>query len=269
VSTFLYTRPSESLLPSATLTVNTGAADAGYPPANLVDGHPELPAKFTGTSGSWVADLGSAKRVDLAAVLHHNFMQALNVRLQGNAANTWGAPTLDQAFTIPARLADNFTVNVWLDLKTLFPVDANRTFQFWRLAIVGVNTAAVSVGEWLMYSTRRDFGERNIRKGSDRKLKRPSKVKRTDVNVRHVYDLGTTFRTCRVDIQPDDAYLAEFDTLFRDALGAFRPFLIVPHSSELDAWFVSIGEEFSWKREHLGYYPATVEFIEESRGLYP
>src|SRR3954465_12525835 len=116
MTTFIYGRPSESLLSGAlAVTVNTGGADSQYPAANLFDGHPEKPAKLTGTTGSWVAQFTAGQRVDLVALIHHNLAAGLDIKIQGNATNVWSAPTLSQAFTIPARLLDNFTVNVWLD----------------------------------------------------------------------------------------------------------------------------------------------------------
>jgi hypothetical protein len=268
---FLYTRASEDLISTATLTVNTGSGDSAYPPADLGDLRPEHPAKLTSTSGSFVADLGSAKVVEICAIIHGNFDAGTNVRLQGNATNTWGAPTVDQPFTIPARYADSFPVNVWLDLKTLIPSAGTRTLRFWRLISVSVQTNPIAIGEWVMYTTKRDLGVRNIQYGSLRDWYRPAIIHQTDLFARRIYDLGTTLRTCTITFQPEATVLAQIDTWYRDALGTMKPFLIVPDGGENDAWLVGFNDP-QWECVRVNppnYHTAQIKFQEFSRGLFP
>ena len=66
---------------------------------NIYDGNPAKPAKLTTTTGAWRWDFGGAKQLDVAAIIHHNLTAGLNVRIQGNATDAWGAPSLDQATT--------------------------------------------------------------------------------------------------------------------------------------------------------------------------
>lgn len=267
---FLYTRPSDNLLLGATLSVNTGTEDVAYPKANIHDLSAERPAKLTSTTGSWVADLGSAKRVDLTAIIHANLAAGLDVKIQGNATNTWGAPTVSQAFTIPARYADSFPVNVWLDLKTLIPNDGTRTQRYWRLLVNTANSAPIAVGEWRLENTRRDLGVRNISWGSTRSWRRPAVLHETELLVRRSYDLGTMVRTVEVETVATDVTLAEIDTWFRGALGIVKPFVIVPHSDENDAWMVGFtNPERPYVRRTRNVNTVTLEFQEFSRGLYP
>lgn len=270
MSTFLFTRPSENLARTATVTVNTGVEDAAYPKANIADHHPEKPAKLTGTTGSFVYNLGSAKRADLTCVGHHNLAAGVDLRLQANATDTWGAPTVDLGFTIPARYADNFTVNVWLNLATLLPSVGSRTFQFWRLLVNSANSAPVAIGEWLLYSQRRDLGVRNIKWGSERTMRRPATRHETDLLVRHTYDFGTTVRAVEVEIDPTDATLVDVQEWFRDAKGIADPFVIIPHKDETDAWIVTFDDpDQPYKRVKRNYNTATLRFQEMSRGLFP
>lgn len=52
--------------------------------------------------------------------------------------------------------------------------------------------------------------------------------------------------------------------------GAVKPFLIVPHSSENDAWFVTfIDQDLPYVRSRRNYNTGTLEFAELSRGLFP
>lgn len=267
MSTFLYTRPTERL--TGVVSVNTGVEDSAYPKANLDDSDPSKPAKLTGTTGSFVRDFTIATQVDVACICHHNLDAGLDVKLQANATNAWGAPTLSQAFTIPADYADSFPVNVWLNLKALFPTAGNRTFRYWRLLVNAANSAPVAIGEWLMYSTLRDLGVRNVKWGSERTWKRPAIIQETDLLVKRSYSHGTHVRGVRVDIDPTDTVLTEVDAWYRSAAGAVTPFLIVPHIDETDAWFVTfVNTEQSYTRERRNYNIAQLEFQELSRGLY-
>jgi len=271
VSTFLYTRPSDNVGKLGAIAVNTGTGNTAYPAANLIDDRPDIPAKLTGTTGSWVNDLGSAKRIDFVPIINHNLDAGLEVRLQANATNAWGGPTLNDTFTIPAKLADNFRSNVFLNLTTLHPVAADRTFQFWRLIVVGVNSAPVSIGEWPLYGELRNFGVANIQRGSTRRIRRPSLLQRTPGQVRHIYDLGTTLRTVQCEALNDWTTMQAIDAWYRDAQGIAKPFTIVPNVNDDDAWFVSFtDQELSVTRivppEHNS---VTLEFEELARGLFP
>lgn len=270
MANLVYTRTSDNQARAATITVNTGTEDTAYPSANLADHQPEKPARLSTTTGSWVFDMGSATRLDFAAIIHHNLTPGLEVRLQGNASNVWTSPTLNQAFTIPAVYADFFPPNPWLNLKTLVPIAANRTFQFWRLVIVGSNALPISIGEVVLASTLRDLGIRNISWGSERMWRRPAVLHETDLLVRHTYDFGTTVRAVTVETQATDVTLREIETWYRDAQGIAKPFMIVPLSSENDAWMVSFVEpQQQYQREYLNVNTATMIFQELSRGLYP
>lgn len=267
---FWFTLPSDNLAKNAAIAVNTGAEDPAYVATNLIDDRADVPAKLSNTSGSWVIDLGAAKRVDFVPLINHNFDAALNVRLQGNAANAWGAPTLDQPFTIPANYADSFKANVWLNLATLLPVAGDRTFRYWRLVVVGVNSANVAIGEWPLYGVVRNFGVANIQRGSTRRIRRPAILQRTPGGIRHVYDIGVTTRSVSVEVLNDLTTMRLIDQWFRDAAGIAKPFTIVPNYTEDDAWFVAFTtQEQAYTRivspEHNS---ATLEFEELSRGLY-
>lgn len=267
-STFLYGRPSDSLIPLSVATVNSGVEDPMYLAANIFDGQPEKPAGLLTTSGSWVFDQGVAKRVDLVAVIHHNFDPGLAVQVQLHTANAWGAPDVSQALTIPAKYADLYPVNAWLDLATLIPVDANRTRRYIRLNISGVNSKPLKVGEFLAYGTKRTL---DIEWGSSRGLERPAVVHDTDYLIQRVYPFGVSGRTLQADVAaPTDAVISELDTWFRDADGVARPFLVVPHTADPDSWFVRFANtKKAYKRSRMNFNAATIEFKEAGRGLYP
>jgi len=265
MSNFLYTRPTERL--AGTLAVNSGVVDSAYLPANLDDGFPHKPAKLTGTTGSWTRDLGSALQVDFCAVFHHNLAAAVDLRLQGHTSDAWGGPDVNLAFTVVAAHADGFTKNVYIDLTGLLSA-AGRTKRWWRLLVNSANTSAVAVGEWAMYSAVRNFGVRNISKGSDRTTRRPALTHETELLVKRSYDLGTTIRGVKVTAESTDLTLADIDAWHRSSSGGVKPFTIVPNKDEDEPWFVTFqAEDLAWKRENRNYNPLSLEFQEVSRGL--
>lgn len=68
-----------------------------------------------------VFDLGSARSVYYCAIIDHNFTSGATVKIQGNASDSWGAPSVDVTLTI----ADAITYN-W---------STAQTYRYWRLSI--------------------------------------------------------------------------------------------------------------------------------------
>jgi hypothetical protein len=275
---FYYCRWSDNLARTAGKTVNTGTEDAGYPASNLSDDLPQRPAKLTTTAGSWLFDCGTEVAPELFCVIHHNLQSGSTAWLQASASTSFTSPALNIAVPIIAANADKFPVNLKVDLKLLYPFTLDRTYRYWRFVVAG-NSVPVAVGEIVLSAKRRDLTVRNIKRGSDRLLRRPAVIHDTELLVRHAYDLGTTIRGCSVEIQPSDATLKEVETWFRDAT-ATRPFIIIPYypdptggySSALDddPWLVTfLNQDQPYKREFRNYNTLTIPFQELSRGLYP
>ena len=140
----------------------------------------------------------------------------------------------------------------------------------WRLIVVGTNALPISIGEVVLASTLRDLGIRNIKWGSERMWRRPAVLHETDLLVRHTYDFGTTVRAVTVEVQATDVILRDIETWYRDAQGVAKPFMIVPLTSENDAWMVSFVEpQQQYARSFLNVNTTTMIFQELSRGLYP
>ena len=74
---------------------------------------------------SLVFDLGSAQEVKAAAVYGHNISSGGTVKIQGNTADAWGAPALEE--TIAWRTG---TLHRYL-------TSATKTYRYWRLLIEG------------------------------------------------------------------------------------------------------------------------------------
>lgn len=242
MSKLQYIRPSDNtigtLLASA-FTVESGGEDAAFPAENIGDLNVAKPAKLTSTTGRWEVDVGVATLFDVAALVHHNFDVALNVRLQANSvAATWGAPPLDVAFTIPAFDLDRFSINPFLDLTGVSP----RTFQFWAVQIAAANTEFPALGQLILGTSLRTFG-RNVQRNSNEEEILPTRSNTTDLGVPWFYSLGSKWRT------RDAAFLrggsgvdfALFQSLVRDANGNAKAWLEIPDPSVNDARWVRFG----------------------------
>lgn len=217
----VYGHYSENVAPNATVTVQSGTEDPDYLAANLVDLNPSKPAQLTGTTGAWLLDWGAAQRVDWVLLPMHNLDAALNVRVQMNATDSWGAPTVDAAIVIPTYREDGLPVGSWLDLTAAGGYSASG-FRYLRLVVVGANSAAVKVGEFLTFSRKRTLNP-NISWGAQAPEQRLAQVNQTDAGVKMMYDLGTTLRTFRGELDTTDAGLAAVRSWWRDSRGPIFP----------------------------------------------
>lgn len=129
-TTFIYNRPSDNLIAtlSPTITVETGTADSDYGVDNLGDFSDEgigQPLLLEETEGAVLIDWGVATAVPLF-VLWTNADEGLALRIQGNATNSWGSPSLDYELTAPAKRRNGYTVKLWADLRAVAGYGAYR-----------------------------------------------------------------------------------------------------------------------------------------------
>jgi hypothetical protein len=261
----IYNRYSDNLAPSATITIETGTAATGYDPENIADGDAAKPSKLNETSGAWLFDFGTATEIAIAALFHHNFEAGLDVRLQANASNSWGAPSLEVSFVIPAWRVDRFPGQPWIDLTGQ---DAFGAYRYWRLLVAGTNAVALAVGElWLGAVVRRlnpDFAQ-----GRSSALDQPIIEHKTAYR-RLRTPLSTTIRSISGTIPPttDTVAQAVIDWI-TDAGG--RPFLFIPDATLNEAWLalhLTTRHQIEALLDHdASTFPLSLE--EDGRGLEP
>lgn len=247
-------------------TVTASPADTDYPAANLVDLNPAKPAKLSATSGRFIWDFGSARRVDIVALIHHNLTAGLDVRIQGNATNAWTSPTFNQAITIPAYRNDGYPRNPWLDLTGLSGYSVSG-FRYWSVGIIGTNGANVAIGDvWLGSSIRRL--DPNISWPARRTLDRKLIEHKTDHGVCNVYDLGVTVRTFSADLDTTDDQGEALLAWWEGTKGRTFPFLIIPDGTLNSAWLVRWAQSMNdMSFTHIDRNQSRLEFEEVSRGL--
>lgn len=112
-----------NLFDLAAATVTAGSEAADLPVANLQ--HPHRTKVYrTGTSAAaeWVkVDLGAAHAVQAVILLDHTLTAGDTlIKLQGNASDSWGAPSVDETLTYNAGTMAKF-------------LSAAQTYQWWRI----------------------------------------------------------------------------------------------------------------------------------------
>jgi hypothetical protein len=221
----VYSHPGDDVVDNAAL-VTPSSQVVEYPVENLWDGNPAKPWKSTQTSPNIVWDFGSAQTLDLVAIVHHNLDAGLNVRIQGNATDSWGSPTLDQAITIPAYDPDPvlpWPVNPFKDLTGI----GSRSFRFWRLAVVGANSVNVQLGEFKMLVPKRELVH-NVLWGVEDGIERPLIEHVTDYLVSTIYQLGARVASLSGEIETSDAGIAAIEAWWDACGGRAVPTLVIP-----------------------------------------
>lgn len=249
----------------ANATIAASAVDADYPATYLADGLLGRPAKLTTTSGSWVLDFGAAQRLDLVAFGPHNLTAGLAVQFQGHTSDSWGAPTLSTAVTIPTYREDGQSVNPWVDLTGVSGYSASG-FRYWRVNISGTNAAPIAIGELGTYSQKTTL--RNFRVGVVETETSPVIAHDTVYGVETVYSLGVVRRRLSGETYCAASQLSTFLSWYRGGSGHADWHLIVPDSAVNDAWCARFDDQsVSIQRLGNGVHRVGLSLTEVSRGL--
>lgn len=265
----IYQYATDNVAPNATVVGTT--ADSNYPAANLVDTRFDQPAKVTGTTGNWVLDFGSAQRVDLVAFGPHNLTPGLaGVKIQGNASNSWGGPTLSADFVIPAKREDGHSVNPFLDLTGVSGYSTGG-FRYWRLVVTNANAVAVAIGELWMGATKRTLAKSllyGLSRGFTESETNPDITTALEGGDLRVYTLGTYIRQIQGQLVASDTVLTSVvRPWYRASKGRYGKFLFVLDSSINDALFVRFNNQpFSIDRRATNVNYVEINLLQDAMG---
>jgi len=125
------------LAKTATLTKNS--EDAAFPVSNIQHEFRTKEYRTTGLTSEWVViDLGSAQSVTMLAIMNHNFQSGGTYKLQGNATDSWGTPSVDITLTYNAT--------------NLFHYMTAQTYRYWRILMTNTTGTYISLGRVMLGS---------------------------------------------------------------------------------------------------------------------
>jgi hypothetical protein len=157
----LYCRPSDIVAAGeVTWSVAAGviSTDPNYDLTALMSRIPACPVKFTtAVQAEIVGNFGSAHRVDGVLFPSHNFAANLGVRVQMNATNSWGAPTVDALLDVDAARPDGHSRHPWIDLRTVAGYSVGG-FQYIRI-LAPAMAVAPQFGGFTLVEQWRTFGQ--------------------------------------------------------------------------------------------------------------
>jgi hypothetical protein len=262
---------TDNILLNADLSISLGTdpGDPNYTPSSLVDGNPAKPAKIDSVTAAWLAGMRGVKTpAQSLFLIHHDFKEGCDVRIQGNDTDTWGTPSFEAHVTIPAWLGSGvgrWPVNPWLDLTEQFGYDP-LGWMFWRLLITS-NDQNVQLGQWLLCNPIRRF-EQDLAWSSKRTLNKRLIENRTSFGVSTIYSRNTNEVVIEGDHRPLAALEDELIRQWYDVEGRARSWPFVPNGLLNECFF---GRWQAPSRASTYFAPGAYEnrfvFEETSRGL--
>ena len=141
-----------------TLTASTEAAN--FPATKLQDMRLSSQWRTTQiTAEAIVIDAGTGNTITAtaAAIVSHNLTNGATIKIQGNATDSWGSPTLDETFTWDADLMVEFFNSAAFRFWRFSFADAGNTESFLRVGRIFLGTY-LQVDEEPM----RDFSEEQL-----------------------------------------------------------------------------------------------------------
>jgi len=100
-------------------TITSSSEASGLPDDNAVDDFVAKKWRTTADTGQWIKfDLGSAKKITMAAIFGHNLTSGATITLEANASDSWGEPSYSQALTWNEKAIVEFL---------------DQTYQWWRI----------------------------------------------------------------------------------------------------------------------------------------
>lgn len=277
----IYQYYGDNVAPEATVTVQTGSgsADPDYGPESLIDDNPAKVSKIDSTTGAWMFEFDAPQRIDLVALIHHNFDAGANVKIQANTSDSWGTPALEASFTIDPWYGTGthrWPRQPWLDLTGSSGVAhagsvtgyTTAGYAFWRL-IVTSNSQNLQLGGVWFGETIRRF-DPDLRWGLTVGAAKPRIRHRTSFEVATTYSRGTTIWRMDAELLADDDMAEAIKEHWFEVDG--RPWLIVPSGpiEDTQAYLVEYAMpdwQVQWNWEN--YHDMRLSFQEIGRGVRP
>lgn len=105
-------------------TITANSEESGYPATNIQDVALTKATRSTGdTSEWWKIDAGAGNTITAtgAAIAGHNITSGATIKIQGNATDAWGGPTVDETITHKTAVMTEFF--------------STQSLRFWRFLV--------------------------------------------------------------------------------------------------------------------------------------
>jgi len=201
--------------------------DTIYVKEHLYNNRPSKPFRFTDKNDEWIkVDFGAAQKLTHISIFNHDLTDAVDLRLQGNAADAWGAPTYNQALT-------------WQEYSLYRHF--NETFRWWRLFVDDpTNTSYPQIGE-LFIGEHCEFSNGYVQPDWQQNLHFAIAGEETYFKQNWDYYLSDC-KSFDIKIQNlnDPANIDDLETFFRSIGGSAGRFVFIPHDDYPYCYLVKI-----------------------------
>lgn len=271
--TSIYQRYSDEVARLSIITIQTGTPPddlTNYGPEVLVDDNPARLAKIESETGAWQFEFPAKQIIEVVGLIHHDFDEGADVKIQGNATAAWGAPAFSASIIVPAWLgvgSRRWPINPWLDLTEQAGYDATG-FKFWRLVITG-NSQDLQLGQvWFGLLKRRlddDIQWDYIKTSNKRIIEN-----KTAFGVSTIYARGTTEWKLEGGHLMSDVLQASLEEQWYDVDGRSHPWLLVPDGLTNRCYFVRYADTMRAVTHQVDDVHSHQFRVEEvARGLRP
>jgi len=105
-------------------TVTSSSEETGYEDVHTYHRWHTRAWRTTDDASEWIKiDFGEAKSVQALVLHYHNLTSGATIKLQGNATDSWGSPSVDETVTYNARTIHHF-------------LSASESYRWWRISLV-------------------------------------------------------------------------------------------------------------------------------------
>lgn len=267
----IYSYWSDELARQATITLQTGTAEAGYGVDRLIDDNPAILFKSPDTQVALQIAFGAPVPLALLALFHATPEAGEDVRIQGHTSAAWGSPSVDLPFPPAGWVGAGVTRwpnNPWLSgIDTdLFDVG----YRYYRLCF-GLTTPLaqpLQLGQLRMHSALYRYALDN---SPQVKRTRPRIDNRTAFNISTKYSRGTEIYSQAVEMGAlEDDERTALQAHWSDVDGANQPWVFIPdglvNRAYLGTWAMT---DESFQRMTRATAKFTGAFEELGRGLRP
>src|SRR5688572_5683542 len=247
-----YTVPSDELAQLAT-SITASDEDPEYEAQNAIVHLSRRPAKLTALQGSWAMQFASPITVGVAAFIHTNWAQDLDVTL-----------TPDGGTPIPIIVPDNWE-NGWIPSPWL--EFAPQTSDLWTLSINEDNSECPQVLQILLYEELREM-ENDVRWGVVEIEEQGDVYHETEGGAENIAEIWGPRRSFNGEFALKNQQASELIALHRHAKNRINPWLLIPDVDVNDAWWVRFMDTtWSRTREIIDHNIFPFRVREVARGL--